>query len=256
MTTQRMEHVEDLIGGYLLGALEEDERERVSAHLDDCPACLALYEQSRELLAVLPDELDELAPRPHVKAQLLAAAGDQNRQEQPRSIVNLGEERQRRLSFGQWAPLGAAAAAVIAIVVGLTAWALVLNNRLDDRDAELARVQDLVGAVTTSGQVLTMEGTEAAPQVHAALIVPSDGDGVFVLANNVPQPDEGTGYHLWLFDDDQPVSGGVLTPDDEGTVAVRIAGVDLSQFERMEVDVQPLGSDAPGGTTVLGGELN
>ena len=260
MTTQRMEHVEDLIGGYLLGALENDEHAHVAAHLEQCDACTALYVESRDVLAVLPDELDELAPRPHVKARLLDAArassSDAAKSDAPSNVTSIDEQRKRRVSFAQWAPLAAAAAAVIAIVVGLASWALVLNDRLDEREDRLARLESLVGAVATSGQVLTMEGTEAAPGVHAALIVPADGNGVYVLANNVPQPESGTGYHLWLFDDDQPVPGGVLTPDEDGNVVTRIEGVDLSQFERMEVDVQPLGSQAPGGTTVLGGPLN
>jgi anti-sigma-K factor RskA len=247
---QRTEHVEDLIGGYLLGALEDAEGARVAAHLEQCETCTARFIEAREVLAVFPDDLDELAPRAHVKAALLEAAGSSLPTPATANVRDIGVARSHRLSFAQWAPLAAAAAAVIAIVVGLASWALVLDNRLEERDKQLARAEALVSAVTTSGRVLTMEGTDAAPDVHAALIVPSDGD------NNVPQPERGTGYHLWLFANDEPVPGGVLTPDGNGNIVTRIDGVDLAQFDRMELDVQPLGSDSPGGTTVLGGALN
>lgn len=255
MTTRDSEHVDELIGGYLLGALEVGEPALVAEHLAACEECTRLYLETRELISALPDQLDELAPRPHVKAALLDAAR-RSLSEGGAGVTMLNEERARRSAFAQWAPMSAAAAAVIAIVVGLAAWGIVLDRRLDDRDAQLATAQDALGAVATSSRVLTMEGTDAAPDVQAALIVPADEDGVYVLANNVPQPADGTGYHLWLFEGDEPVAGGVLSPDDEGNVAVRIPGVDLAAFDRMEVDVQPLGSNAPGGTKVLGGDLN
>lgn len=256
MTTRDSEHVDELIGGYLLGALEVGEPDLVAEHLATCEECTRIYIETRELLSALPDQLDELAPRPHVKAALLDAARRSLPEGGAPGVTLLDEERSRRSGFAQWAPLVAAAAAVIAIIVGLAAWGIVLDSRLDDRDTELASAQDALGAIATSSRVLTMKGTDAAPGVHAALIVPADEGGVYVLANNVPQPAAGTGYHLWLFEGDDPVSGGVLSPDDEGNVAVRIPGVDLAAFDRMEVDVQPLGSDAPGGTTVLGGDLN
>jgi hypothetical protein len=146
----------------------------------------------------------------------------------------------------------AAAVVVLGVIGGLGARTVVLSDRIGDRDAQIRGNRDLIDAVTRSRTVLTMEGTDAAPLVHAALVV--DETSVVVLASNVPAPGSGQGYHLWLFENDAPVYGGLLTPDHEGNVKSSVQ-IDLSRFDRMEVDVQPLGSAAPGGVTVVGGEL-
>jgi hypothetical protein len=142
--------------------------------------------------------------------------------------------------------LGAAAAVV---VVSLSTAAILLARGGSDPS------NSLIPAVTGSAQVLTMRGTENAPGVTAALLVPEDGEGVTVLASNVPPAPEGEGYHLWLFADGEPHSGGALVPDDDGLVLATIESVRLTEFERMEVDVQPVGAGAPGGVMVLGGDL-
>lgn len=257
-------HVAELTAGFLLGALEPGEHEAVRAHVATCDACAAALRDAREVLSVLPDsldEIDELTPRPAVKASLLAQARAEGgtgaiaahpanvRDFAPRPDVRVIRRSWLR-SYGGYA---AAAAIVLAVVGGMGAWVAVLNNRVEDRDSQIAASRDLISAITVSQAVLTMEGTEAAPNVHAALVV--DEASVVVLANNVPQPAPGTGYHLWLFEGDTPVYGGLLVPDAAGVVKTAVQ-VDLRQFDRMEVDVQPLDATSPGGVTVVGGELS
>jgi hypothetical protein len=148
----------------------------------------------------------------------------------------------------------AAAAALFVVCGGLLGWALVLNNRLDDRDDQLARSRTLLEAVSSSSRVLTMEGTDAAPDVDAALVLGEQG-GVAVIANNGPAPESGQGYHLWLFRDGEAQYAGLLEPDDEGDVLVALEA-NIDEYDAMEVDLQPLASTAPGGTTVLEGAFD
>jgi len=247
------QHIDDLVAGYLLGALERDEHARVDAHLTACASCQRVYDESRELLAVLPADAEDLAPRPNVKQQLLRTAAMETRPS-PANVTRI-EESRAWSRVRQWAPM-AAAAAVIAIVAGVTSWAVILNNRLNERDDELAQLNQLVDSIAASGAVLTMEGTDAAPDLRAALVVPEDGRGVVVLADNVPAPAPGQAYHLWLWDGDTPVYGGVLVPDDNGHIVRAVPDIELAQFDRMEVDAQPEDATEPGGVTVVGGELN
>lgn len=257
-------HVTDLTAGYLLGALEPDEHEAVRAHVSSCDACAASLRDTRDVLAVLPDsldEIDELAPRPAVRTSLLAQARAEGgigatltRPQNVREFAPRSDAQARGASwFQRYGGYAVAAAILLAVAGGMGAWVAVLNDRVGDRDAQLAASRDLIDAITVSQAVLTMEGTEAAPNVHAALVV--DQASVVVLASNVPQPEPGTGYHLWLFDGDTPVYGGLLVPDNAGVVKTAVQ-VDLRLFDRMEVDVQPLDATAPGGVTVVGGELS
>lgn len=253
-------HVDELIDGYLLGALDAGEVVSVRAHLQTCGACALLLAESRAVLSALPESLDDLMPRPDVKHRLLEMAATSD-DAPPIDVGRAPGDARRpaplragRRRFAQWALVGAAAAAVVVLIGALAAWGIVQTNRLDDRDAELAQARRTLDNVVSSARVLTMRGTEAAPQVNAALVVSGDGE-VLVLANNVPQAEPGAGYHLWLFDADGEPVHVILQPDEKGQIAASLEA-DLAQFDAMEVDVQPLDATEPGGVTVLAGELN
>lgn len=257
MSTQ---HVDELIDGYLLGALEAGEVLQVRAHLQACAACVSLLAESRAVLSALPHALDDLVPRPEVRRRLLEMAAADTEQA-PVDATSAPDDDRRpiplrpgRSRFAAWAPLGAAAAAVVVLIGGLAAWGIAQTNRLDDRDAELAQARRTLDNVVSSARVLTMRGTEAAPQVNAALVVSGDGE-VLVLANNVPQPEPGAGYHLWLFDADGEPVHVILQPDENGQIVASLEA-NLARYDAMEVDVQPLDATEPGGVTVLAGELN
>jgi hypothetical protein len=123
---------------------------------------------------------------------------------------------------------------------------------LDERNDQLAQRDLTVASLLDANQVLTMEGTEAAPDVRAALVVLDDE--VVVVANNVPEPEPGTAYHLFLFREGVPEVHAILEAEDGEILATLEA--DLSEYDAMEVDVLPLAATEPGGTTVVGGELN
>lgn len=254
-----VQHVGDLIDGYLLGALDAPDADRVRTHLQACNACAALLGETRAVLSVLPESLDELMPRPHVRQRLLEMAAAESDGAQSATPVRADRSappvptRLERLRLPRWVPVSAAAAVVVAIA-GLAAWGVVQTNRLDDRNAELAQARRALDDVVASARVLTMRGTEAAPQVNAALVV-SHEDEVLVLANNVPQPEPGAGYHLWLFDADGEPVHVILQPDENGQIVASLEA-NLAQYDAMEVDIQPLDATEPGGVTVLAGELN
>lgn len=66
------EHVEDLIAGYALGALEPNEQLAVERHADYCPSCARLLAETRRTAAMLPFVTAPAGPSPEVKAALFA----------------------------------------------------------------------------------------------------------------------------------------------------------------------------------------
>lgn len=66
------EHVEDLIAGYALGALEPNEQLAVERHADYCPSCARLLAETRRTAAMLPFVTAPAGPSPDVKAALFA----------------------------------------------------------------------------------------------------------------------------------------------------------------------------------------
>jgi anti-sigma factor RsiW len=248
------EHIAAEIADFLFDELGPEEKRAFSAHVDECAACRRELLETQSVLQAQPEQLDPVAPPPSLKSRLLEAAGADLR---PADDVMSAEAREGgKVVLGpwHWAGVGLAAGFLLAVLGGVLGWAIYLNSEVSERDEQLAESREAIEAIVSSGQILTMEGTAAAPDVHAALVVPREGEGVLVLANNVPAPEQGTGYHLWLFSEDTPTPGGVLVPDENGRIATRL-DADISGFDRMELDLQPLGSEEPGGTTVIEGDL-
>jgi Putative zinc-finger len=117
-------HVHEQLGGYVLGALEPDEREAVARHLADCPACAAEHAQLAGLQGLLQhaDGLEIPAPSAEVEERLLDRIAQEAGVRRGRSGV-LGRLRRLRPARGR-VPLVAAVAgaalgaAVTALAIG------------------------------------------------------------------------------------------------------------------------------------------
>ncbi|MEU4238778.1 zf-HC2 domain-containing protein [Actinoplanes sp. NPDC026619] len=115
-----------LLGGYLLGGLDDNDTDRLDAHLRDCDECR--------------DELDRLAPVPELLQRLPDAQRSAGVVEQPPISLSARptpaniegllrrmrseRNREKRASRVRW--LAAAAAVVIAVVVGAS---VIRNNQ-------------------------------------------------------------------------------------------------------------------------------
>ncbi len=66
------EHVEDLIPGYALGALEPDEQLAVDRHVEYCPSCARLLAETRRTAAMLPFVAAPAGTPPVARAALFA----------------------------------------------------------------------------------------------------------------------------------------------------------------------------------------
>jgi hypothetical protein len=156
-------------------------------------------------------------------------------------------------AIGLWQ--GAIAAGVALVAIGaLAAWALVLRDRVDDRDRELANARDVIAALAMSAGTLKMESEYEGHTVDAVIGVPKEGSLVTVVLTGLPEAASGHGYRLWLFRDGEPQIDLSLSRDDDGNVVAQVE-LDLSQYDEMEVDAQSVDDDAPGGELVIGGPL-
>jgi anti-sigma-K factor RskA len=221
------ERFEDFAGAYVLGALPEDERAAYEAHLETCATCRAEAEELRVAAQALPLSAPALRPPEALKARimadvereaaLLASAGDRP---QP---VKARRRRSWRL------PVPAVAFACAALIAGV-----VLGGVLFGADG---------------GRTYEFEST--LPQASAELDV-SDGTAT-IVANNLPQPDPGEVYMVWLVRPGkapEPTSA-LFTPRRDGSATASVTG-DLDDVETVLVNTEPLGgSTTPTSEPVL-----
>jgi anti-sigma-K factor RskA len=179
----------DLTPAYALDALDAEDLRRYEAHLARCERCqeeLASLSESASALAYATD-----APVP--PADLRSRILDQARGERP-NVVPL---RPRWVK-----PLAATAAVAVCAAVALGLWAASLSSKLDRRDAELARQEQVA-------RLLAQPGSRQISFSRGTLVVGRDGNGALVL-NKLAPAGSGRTYEAWVADRGAPQPAGLF----------------------------------------------
>lgn len=165
MTTRTHAEIQELLGAYALDAVEPDEADIVTRHVEECPRCRDELSSHREVAGMLayggqeaPEGLwDRIITGIHEAPGEIPAGMPPtllSPGQAPISILDHGRRGRRVPMGGRWIP-GVAAAAV-ALVALLGVEVLHLQNRTDH----------------LSGQVAAMAGQPNMQSVHLALSEP------------------------------------------------------------------------------------
>jgi anti-sigma factor RsiW len=211
----------ELIGPYVLGALEPAEAEEMRAHLESCPRCAA----EERALAGLPALLDQVhadepvpTPRPELEDVVL------DRFVRERAAAAAPAPRRPR-----WRPFAAAATAAIALAIAVVVlWP-------GDGDSAYARAE--------------LEGRGGNGVAWAAAV--DAGTRVRVRANRLRHGM----YELWCVrEDGRWVSGGSFRSRRDGTAAADLtAAVRPGEYHLVVVTRRSTGGER--GAEVMRGEL-
>ena len=172
-----------------------------------------------------------------------------------------------------------ATAASLALAVGLTVYTAQLRTRIAGLEAELrdtraladAAQRQMVDAQRTATGAQTALGILTAPDVArvdlagqqpvsptaSARAFWSRSRGMVFNASNLPPLPAGRTYQLWVVTAQAPISAGLLTPDQQGSVSeVFNTPPDIPQPVAMAVTIEPAGGvPAPTGDKYLIGTL-
>lgn len=248
-------HVDADLPGYLLGALEAEDRTRVAEHLATCERCAAGRAADAEVLTALTASVDDMMPDATVRRSLLAAIGHvPGDTPRPRSLLPFRIDLTSSNPVLRWASIGMAAAFIFGLVGGVTGWALVLGDRLDQKTSDLNASRNTLETLVHSGKIATMDGAINATPVHAAVGIPASGTGAVIVVSDLPAPSSGQGYHLWLLSNGTAQLAGVWLPDARGDIIARL-DQNLGAYDSMEVLLEPMDATAPAGTPVVSAAL-
>jgi hypothetical protein len=221
------DEIEELLAGYVLDGLTGEDAARARSvldeHVPDCAACRSTLDAFSAVTGELALAADPL-PVPETL--------------RPRLHRELGPRARRRN-----AARIAAVAASVALAVGLGGVGL---SQLDTGGASLTQLsaQDL-------GQALSLATRDDATttDIGPATEVSVPGmDHFYVYGDDVPPPQAGDVYRLWLVEADDVRYVGDFVPAPDGTVVLRVEA-DPDDWDRVLVTVEPAGSapTSPGG---------
>ena len=192
----------ELTAAYALDALDPEDARAYEAHLARCERCRDELAALAEAAGALALATEAPAPPRELRARILQQA----QRERP-NVVPL---RRRRL-----APVAAAAAVAACVAVGLGIWAASLSNKLDRRDAELARQQKVTAILATPDA-----RTISFPR--GTLVIAKNGEAALVV-NNLDAAPQGKTYEAWISAGGTPKPAGTFDGGG-GVVAVPLEG--------------------------------
>lgn len=219
MNSLSHEEMKDLLAPYVLGAIDEDERAVVRAHILSCEDCMHAADELSEVVPWL-DETVEPVPLPDGFSDrvLEAVRAHDERETSSPEVVPL----RRRSARWEWL----AAAAVFAVIA-------VLSFSLYEARSELSEKDRVVSALVR-GDEQDLHG----PSGAVAKMVPTADGGLFVAAGLQDAPADHT-YQLWIFEGSTPVSAGVFDAED-GVVAFDVSK-SVDDIDGVAVTVEPEG---------------
>lgn len=251
----RPDRPEELVEAYVLGSLEEDEREAFEAHLDSCDRCAGVLRSYEEALDLLSQSVPQVAPPPGLEDRVMDAVDDLppvfNPARELSKSVSGEAGASSRFTLSSFAmPLAAT------LVIGLLSASLILNvattsrlNTLEqERQAADARIAELeqgysensaglVQLVTEGRQTdsalkqvmetsylmarpytqpLLLEPTDGRSDSEGILLVTSDGSKAILMLANMDQPQPPQDYRVWLSRNGQNWPAGEISVDSSG----------------------------------------
>jgi len=215
MDMQPLEMWEELVAGYVLEDLSQEEKQAFDQLLQERPELVAAeIRRLKETLALTPYALPEILPSPKLRDQLLVAA-----QQQTAQVIDLATVAPRRSRA--WLPWVGSAAAAIALVFGLDSYRL--RQELQTTQEQLARQQSIVSMLQQANtRLVTLRSSAPSSGASGNLVVTStDKDAVLLLRNLSPVPKEKV-YRLWAVINGQKFPCGQFTPDPKGTVFLKL----------------------------------
>ncbi len=247
----------DMVGAYVLDALDADEMRGFEAQLAGDTELRRLVDEARASTLALAEALPELQAPPRLKESVLARARESRGGEAhvPAStpLGPAGDAREghrRRPSAVPWILLAASVAGLVWLGMqnsslrsestGLAAQLDSVRGSLAGAEVALARLDSLALALTGPDvQFATLTG-DVLPNlrlfwnVERAILV--------VAAENLPPAPSGRTYQLWgIRGSDAPVSLGTFNTDAAGAALLTLSPAAVADFDVAAITEEPAG---------------
>lgn len=201
--------VTDLLGAYVLDAVDDVERRRVERAIAADPAVAAEVSRLRRSVDALADSFDT-EPPPAVWGAIrsqLDTSGD-GRAVEPATVRSIGSARSSSKR-----PVLLVAASVVAVLVLGGSLVVGLSRRQSPTDS-IATMRAMANDAATKPGARQAVLTDPGRTMEVKVVVDPEGHG-FVMTDPLPALSENETYQLWSAADGTMVSLGMLGPHPE-----------------------------------------
>ena len=239
--TNDIGHVDDLVAGYVLGALEADEAAAVDAHVRTCPVCELALAEAQRTASMLPFIVPLQKPPLDSKVALFArVAHTQRAAAESSASAPWRRKHGARRPFPapraqQWQPAAASSSASVPtsrgsragwlvsvlsvpLLIALVAtgfWGLQLQSRLSSQNSQLTELQSELANFGSGTTSYPLSPGYDAPQAEGQIVIGSDGRAG-MLQIDVNSKDAAGAYELLVNQDGKLVPAAEFTVDQDG----------------------------------------
>ncbi len=257
-TDSPCESIAPLLVAYALGERDEEMRNQVIQHTQQCPLCRQMLVDYQRTAGLLPLAVPAADPCSTLRGRVLAAVAARCDKPQPRPVVAPpAPVRGPHLWRGAlWAGRLLAAVGLVALL----AWNVLLHQQLARQQALLEEKNQVLGVLleASSLQRRTLIADTPAPQARGSLVlVPEEGAAALVVEGLPALPANKT-YQIWLVADGQRTSCGTFRANPAGeSIWLIQAPHPLQTYDAVGVTIEPEGgSPGPTSPRVIGAPLN
>jgi anti-sigma-K factor RskA len=233
------ERFDELKNAFVLGALPEEERREVEEYLAAHPERQTEIDELGAVAGLLALSPQEQEPPPQLRRSIMNVV--EAEAERPRAEPSSGLARIREFLDVRNLVLGAAAL----LVIGLFSWNVLLQGQIQDLQDQAQSPQ--------APQVVVLEGSGAARQAKAEVMVLHNDQAVLMADDMPPVPEDRT-CQIWVIENDVPKPSGLFEPK-EGPIAVVVEN-SVERGDTIAVTLEPEGgSRKPTTDPMLAAEL-
>ena len=249
------EDLRAMTSGYVLGLLDDHERQELEAHLPNCGECAAEVRSLLDTVDALARSIPQRTPPADLRERVMALA----RREIASAPAAPRAGWERRL----WLPM--AASLLIALGAGIYGSHLHVETRLaalsDRAEASDRAIADARREAADARRAMRILAAPDAMRIDLSGQGPAAGataralwsrhHGVVFAGTNIPPAPVGHQHHVWILTDAAAVSAGTL-PQGGDQFAVFSTAADMPQPRGVSVTLQPAGgATVPSGAQVL-----
>jgi anti-sigma-K factor RskA len=238
MPVEENQHVLEILPGFVLGILDDEETGQVVEHLSSCETCQAELSRLQAVAADLPLALSQAQPPAKVKAGLMKSI----QAVKSAQAGTLATAAEKKAGFWQrWLPVMGVAVVVLLAAINLLLWRQLSNSQ----------------QAQTPMKVVALANTQYSPNAVGTLVIDQNGQYGTLVVDNLAALDNTLQYQVWLIRANEHTSGGVFSVNPDGYASLEVmAPQPLTSYDSIGVSIEPFGgSPAPTGNRVLGGDI-
>jgi len=272
-------HIDDLVAGYVLGALEVDEAAAVDAHVRTCPVCERALAEAQRTASMLPFIVPLQKPPLDSKVALFARVAHTQRAAAESLLPLHGAETWRPPTL----PSSAAAAVAtgagssagvptsresrsgsrigwfvsvlsVPLLIALVAtgfWGLQLQSRLSSQNSQLTELQSELANFGSGTTSYPLSPGYDAPQAEGQLVIGSDGRAG-MLQIDVNSKDAAGAYELLVNQDGKLVPAAEFNVGQDGKGQARFQlDQPFADYESVHIRAKALDSDQSDTSPIL-----